>query len=441
MTDRLDIPAAEQPSATASTAAASTAPADQRRAPDRAARAERLLIPAAFITALGNNVQLIAGAVIMIRTAGSMMAVGWLFIAVAAPQALLSPLFGRLADRLDRRRLWIGCDGASALLALVLPVWLAAGGPRAAGIYGGNFALAIAAALFFPVSAALVKERVRPQRLRRFNADYEMATQAGMLLSATVGGLAVQTFGAEPLLYFNAGTFAASALCLVAVGPRHASRHIAWSQAPNTPSAPPSSPVPIGRIILLFAQGSVVVTIFNALLPVLIIGEMHRGAGTFGAVDALGSLGFLAATGTYRIVGRRFPDLRIAVAGHLSGAFLLAVQPRFGLVFLTLELPVSALIFGQSRIAVRNALMAAVEPARTGRAFGLANSGGLAATIVVMPCVAAVTDRTGADDGFLLLAALSAAAVALAAVLLRPFVSAARTRPEAVQSPDADPVG
>ncbi|MEU1318814.1 hypothetical protein [Streptomyces tibetensis] len=71
-------------------------------------RAERLLVPAAFATALGNNVQLIVGALLMIREQQTMMAVGWLFIAVAGPQALLSPFFGRLADRFDRRALWIG---------------------------------------------------------------------------------------------------------------------------------------------------------------------------------------------------------------------------------------------------------------------------------------------------------------------------------------------
>jgi MFS family permease len=436
-TDRLAVPAAASPSA-----ADPTRPPHPDRAPRRTARAERLLIPAAFITALGNNVQLIAGAVIMIRAAGSMMAVGWLFVAVAAPQALLSPLFGRLADRRDRRRLWIGCDGASALLALVLPVWLAAGGDRSVGIYGCNLALAVATALFFPVSAALIKERVRPERLRRFNADYEMATQAGMLLSATVGGLAVQTFGAEPLLYFNAGTFAVSALCVAAVGPRQAAAGrvsaalpAAKSASAADPQRPAGAPVPLARIILLFAQSSVVVTIFNALLPVLVIGEMHRGAGTFGAVDSLGSLGFLAASGTYRLVSRRWADLRIAVAGFLAGTVLLALQPQFGLLFLTLELPVSALIFGQSRIACRNVLMAAVDQARVGRAFGLANSSGLAATIVLMPCVAAVADGTDAQYGFVLLAAISAAAISLAAVLLRPFARGAAASSDAPSQP------
>ncbi|WP_199830926.1 MFS transporter [Streptomyces sp. NBRC 110028] len=113
-----------------------------------------------------------------------MMAVGWLFIAVAGPQALLSPFFGRLADRFDRRALWIGCDVTSAALALGLPLWLACGGAPGAGLYSANLALATVGALFFPASSALIKERIPAGRLRRFNARYEMGTQAGMLLSA-----------------------------------------------------------------------------------------------------------------------------------------------------------------------------------------------------------------------------------------------------------------
>ncbi|WP_194894059.1 MFS transporter, partial [Catenulispora pinisilvae] len=175
-------------------------------------RAERLLVPAAFVTALGNNVQLIAGALLMIRDDRTMLSVGLLFVAVAVPQVVLSPYFGRLADRHDRRRLWIGCDLASAVLALALPVWLACGGAQGVGVYAANFALAVVAALFFPVSNAMVKERVRASQVRRFNANYEMATQGGMLLSATVGGLLVQRLGASPLLVFNAGTFLVSAV-------------------------------------------------------------------------------------------------------------------------------------------------------------------------------------------------------------------------------------
>lgn len=406
-----------------------------RRVPaDRAARAERLLAPAAFATSLGNNVQLIAGALLTLRADRSMMAVGWLFIAVAAPQALLSPWFGRLADRADRRRLWIGCDLTSALIALALPVWLVSGGAPGVGLYAGNCALAIISALFFPASGALIKERVRPARLRRFSADYEMATQAGMLLSAAVGGLAVQWFGATALLVFNAATFVVSAMCVAAVGARatpdapvpapdsetRTDSDTRTETGPAPESVPvPHPPIPLGRLILLYAQGSVVVTVFNALLPVLVLSELHRGTGVYGLVDALGSLGFLLATGAYRVLSRRTTDLRIGLGYFLVNNALLAVQARFGIIGLMIGVPIGAFCFGQSRIAARNLLLANADAEHVGRAFGLANSGALAATIAVMPVVSAVTDHSSARSGFVVLAAISALAAAAAAVLLR----------------------
>lgn len=378
-------------------------------------RAERLLVPAAFVTALGNNVQLIAGALLVLRADRTMLSVGWLFIAVAAPQVLLSPVFGRLADRLDRRRLWVTSDLTSALVALALPVWLWRHGAAGPGIYVANLALAVLSALFFPASAALIKERVPGERLRRFNANYEMATQAGMFLSATVGGLCVQTFGAIPLLIGNAGTFLVSAVCVLAVGKRKSEYTLAAIE--EAAAVAPRRPQ-IGWLIVLFAQSSVVVTIFNALLPKLVIGEFHRGAGTYGAADALGSLGFLAATWSYRALAPKLGDLRIALAGYLVCDVLFVAQPNFGVAGLLPLVLLGAFLFGHARIASRNLLMSSVDPSRTGRVFGTANGGGLAATIGAMLVVAELTDRTDAAFGFAATALLSGSAVAACAVRL-----------------------
>ncbi len=382
-------------------------------------RAERLLVPAAFATALGNNVQLIVGALLMIREQQTMMAVGWLFIAVAGPQALLSPFFGRLADRFDRRALWIGCDITSAALALALPLWLACGGSPGPGIYSANLALAVVGALFFPASSALIKERVPADRLRRFNARYEMGTQAGMLLSATIGGLSVQAFGAVPLLVFNAGTFIVSALCVVAVARRPDRALTGTAAGGPAPAAAPRGPLRMRRFILLYAQGSVVVTVFNALLPTAVISELRLGAATFGAVDALGCLGFLAATGAYRIVSRHSPDLRIAVVGFLLCHVGLVLQSQFGIVGYLVGVPLGAFFFGQARIASRTMLMTSADDATVGRVFGLANGGGLAATVAVMFLVATVTDHSDTRYGFGVLAALALLATLSAGLLLR----------------------
>ncbi|MBB5775152.1 MFS transporter [Nonomuraea jabiensis] len=378
----------------------------------------RLLIAAAFTTALGNNVQLITGALLLAREQQTMMAVGWLFIAVALPQAVLSPYLGRLADRLDRRALWIACDTVSGIVALGLPLWLAAGGAAEAGIYAANFALALVSAIFVPASAALIKERVPGGAvLRRFNGRYEMATQAGMLLSATVGGLAVQLFGAVPLLVFNAATFAVSALCVTATGRTRAAGGLAAE--PVEAAGPDRPPLPMGSLILLYAQGSVVVTVFNALLPTYVLIELDRGAGTFGAIDALGSLGFLAAAAGYRLFAQRYSDLRIAVVGFLACSLLIVAQGRLGVAGLAVLVPLGAFVFGQARISSRNLLMARAGRTDIGRVFGLANGGGLAATIVVMLLVAAVTDHTSAGVGFAALGAFALLSTAWALVLQR----------------------
>jgi MFS family permease len=178
-----------------------------------------LLLPAAFITSLGNNIQLLGAALLLVRAHGSMLDVGWLFIAVAVPQAVLSPYFGRLADRFDRRRLWVGCDLLGAVAALALPIGLALGVSQQPLVYATNFPLAVVAAQFMPASAALIRERVPARQLRRFNAHYEIALQCGMLLSASVGGVALQYFGPQPLFTFNALTFVLSATLVFAVGP------------------------------------------------------------------------------------------------------------------------------------------------------------------------------------------------------------------------------
>jgi MFS family permease len=393
----------------------------------------KLLLPAAFITSLGNNIQLLGAALLLVRAQGSMLDVGWLFIAVAVPQAVLSPYFGRLADRFDRRRLWIGCDLISAIAALCLPLGLALGAPQQVLIYATNFALAVVAALFIPTSAALVRERVPAAELRPFNGHYEMALQCGMLLSASVGGFALQYFGSTPLFVFNGLTFVASALFVIAVGAARRRIQLPPATAPEASTAPTRSEasgaptvglvglpsLPLGPLALLFGQGLVVVTVFNALLPVLLVGEWHRGPAVLGVVDAVGGVGFLLAAVAYRWSAVRFGDLRLAVVGFLVCNVLLVMQPLFGVSALTGLVLVGAFVFGQARIAARSLLMTSVDESRVGHAFGVANGYGLAATVAVMLVTSVVTGRTDTRYGFLTLTAISALAAVLAIVWIR----------------------
>jgi len=386
----------------------------------------RLLLPAAFITSLGNNIQLLGAALLLVRAQGSMLDVGWLFIAVAVPQAVLSPYFGRLADRFDRRRLWIGCDLLGSAAALALPIGLALGVSQQPLVYATNFALAVIAAQFTPASAALSRERVPAVHLRRVNAHYEIALQCGMLLSACVGGVALQYFGPTPLFTFNALTFALSAVLVFRVGTGRRTQELPLETTP----AAHRSEMPLAPLAVLFGQDLVVVTVFNALLPVLLIGEWHRGPALLGVVDALGGAGFLLAAAVYRRSAARLGDLRLAIGAFLICTSLFALQPLFGVPLLMALVPLGAFVFGQARIATRSLLMTSVDESRVGYAFGLANGYGLAATVVVMLITSVVTGRSDTRYGFATVAAISLLTAGLAAAWIP------RRRAAAVRVPD-----
>ncbi|ADD45420.1 MFS transporter [Stackebrandtia nassauensis] len=363
-------------------------------------RAERLILPAALITCLGNNIQLTAGALLVLATERSAMAIAWVFIATAVPQALLSVPFGRLADRLDRRRLCLACDVLSGVLAVALPIALAAGVPGPTAVYTVTFGLAVLSTLFLAASNALVKERVAEVRLGRFSANFDMATSAGSLLSTAAGGVAVQLFGPEPLFVFNGLSFWASAVCWLALGNRTAAPETTPEPA-TTATVAPVKP-PLKRLATLYALTNVIITVSNVLIVVMVVQMFHHGPGTLGLVDGLAGCGMLLAGFVYKRVRRRHEDLRIALAGFLGLVVVVVLQPSIGPAGMLLFLP-GGLVFGLSRIASRTLLLSAIDERRAGRVFGSANAVALLASVAATLAVSYASDTWHPWYGFGLL--------------------------------------
>jgi MFS family permease len=408
--------------------------------PPQASRAERLLVPATFITSLGNSIQLTASAVLIVQTERTTLAVGWLFIAVAVPQVLLSLYFGRLSDRFDRRVLSIVADVLSAAAALALPVWLLLGGSAKFGAYVAGFVLAALAALFTPASGALVKERVPAERLGPFNANFEIATQAGTLLSAAAGGFVIQIFGVKPLFAFNAITFIASATLLYAIGqrqaagvtppsPTHDDALDACFAAPDDSAATDLAPspgghpvatlhLPIARLGLLYALGNIVITLSNALLVVLVLQAFQRGAGVLGLVDALAGIGIMLAAAAYKRVSLRISNLRIALLGYLACSAVIALEP-FHVAILMVLIPFAGMTFGLARVAARTMLMRAVEESRAGRVFGATQAVGLGLGATFTVALATLADHTSIRIAFFGLALVVAVGTATTVASLR----------------------
>jgi MFS family permease len=401
-----------------------TAPA----AMPKANRAERLIVPATFITNLGNGIQLTAVSYLVFTTKSTTLAVGWLFIAVAIPQVALSLYFGRLADRIDRRTLAVIADVGSAVAAIALPIWLYFGGPSDVSSYVVSFALAILSALFLPASSALIKERIPLERLGHFNANFEIALQAGTMLSAAIGGFVIAAVGVNPLFYFNGVTFVGSAILLWAVGRRPDGILSAATEAAKT--AAEAVRQPIRRLALLYAIGNIVIIVGNTILIVLVIQGFKSNVGILGVTDAAFGIGVLFAAWSFKKLSAKTSTAKVALIGYLAFATVLALETTHLWVLVGI-IPLAGLTFGLARIAARTSLMKAAPEQKVGFIFGATNAFGLGAGTIATVAISLLIDNTHVRYGFYALAGL-VAVIAIATV-----VSLPRERAERVELAEA----
>ncbi|HEY6788839.1 MAG TPA: MFS transporter, partial [Trebonia sp.] len=342
----------------------------------RSRTAERLLIPASFITTAGNAFQITAASVFVYRVDANALAVGWVFIAFSLPGAALAFLFGKLVDRLDRRTLSIIADVSSAVISFALPVWLWSGGSHKTGAYAATFLLACSAALFIPASNALVKERIRDERLGAFNAHFELASNAGMLIGSGLAGVLFVAFGPVPLFIFNSGTFVASAVLTSLIGRKRAAPAASTATAdraaggPDGEAAggPDSAPRarPVKRLALLYVNVNLGLIVASTLLLVVILRSFHQGPWLIGVSDALAFSGFAVGATIFPKVSARVRLLPLAVLTMLANVVFWCLEPLNYIVLMCL-IPFAGVVYALTRISARTLLMKASPDDRVGR--------------------------------------------------------------------------
>jgi MFS family permease len=381
----------------------------------RSERTEWLLLPANFITTAGNAFQLTAASILVFHAASDALAVGWLFIAVAIPQVVLAVLFGRLVDRHDRRTLSVTADLCSAMAALALPIWLWLGGSHTLGSYLANFLLACSAALFMPASNALVKERIRDDRLTLFNSHFEMSNNTGMLAASALAGILYVAVGPIPLFIFNSATFVASASLTWAVGRKPAQVTLA-GQEPEAeelksqqarPAADRPAGQPIKRLALLYVNAGMGLVVASTLLLVLILHTFHKGPWLVGVTDAAAFGGFLVGATIYPKISARVNMLTLAVIAMLGNLVCWCLEPLNWIVLLCV-IPCGGLCFAIARISARTLLMRASPHEQVGRIFGGTQAATLALSIVVTVVMSEIADSVDVRLAFWALGILQA---------------------------------
>jgi MFS family permease len=190
----------------------------------------RLLFWARTISFFGTNLAPIAVAFGILGIGGSASAVGLAFAAWTLAQVSTLLVGGVVADRLPRRLVMIGSDSANFAVRAAMGALLVSGHARVWELVALQAVGGAAAAFYSPASTGLVPETVPAPLLQQANGLMSIARYAAFPFGAAAGGALVATLGPGYALLLDAGTYATSALLLVAMKLARSAR---TAEAPN----------------------------------------------------------------------------------------------------------------------------------------------------------------------------------------------------------------
>ncbi|GIH24634.1 MFS transporter [Acrocarpospora phusangensis] len=401
-------------------------PGRHRRPPERQATYGEVLAIGEFralwlgqgMSLLGDQLAQVALAVLVYTRTQSPLATAAVYALTYLPPIIGGPLLAGLADRFPRRRVMLLCDLIRAGLVAIMAV----PGVPFPVLCTLVFLIVLLSAPFSAARAALLPEILEGDRYVIGSALQNMTNQAVQMLGFAAGGAVIAGLGPYRALALDCATFLGSALILLAGVRRRPAPALADGNLPSMwTMTRAGARMVFGdrrlRTLVLFAwlcgfyvlpEGIAVpyaAELDDGRLPVPVIGGLLMAAMPTGTV--LGAFLF-----------SRFvtPSGRLRAMGWMSmltcaPLILCAMRPPLEIV---LVLWVLSGVGGAYQLAANAAFVQCVPPERRGQAFGLVQSGLLAAQGVGILIGGALAQELGPEP---VVALAGAAGLSVAAVL------------------------
>jgi MFS family permease len=211
-------------------------------------------------------------------------AVAALLIAATVPPIVLSPLTGRLVDRVDSRILLTAVGlGQAACCALM------AYSRSTAVLIALSALLAAGLAVTQPTFAALLPSMAGRAQLGRAVAIGQTATSVGMLVGPAAAGLLVGRYGLRVPLLLDGATY----LAVVVAGLTLRTRR----NAPAVPGAEPAAAREtdwllrrdrlLAAITVMISTAVGAVSLINVVEVFFVRGDLHASAGVYGLISSV----------------------------------------------------------------------------------------------------------------------------------------------------------
>jgi MFS family permease len=322
----------------------------------------RLFYAALLVAGVGGQLQTFASLLQIYELTGSPLHLGLTGLARALPVITLSLVGGVVADRVDRIRFSMACQGLTGLFSVALAILTFAGAIDVWHIYLFTFLGGATAALNHPSQSAIIPNLVPRHHLLNAVALNSTVRQSSVVLGPVIGGVAIAAFSFAPTYLLNGAAHLVTVgmMALIRIAPVAARP----AQSAMQGLAEGLQFVRRRSIILVLLAADSAETLFGryqAMLPV-IAAHVDVGATGLGLLSAAPGAGSLFGAMLVMSLGDiRYKGLVVigALLAYSASLVLLALSPWFAL---SLAATFLLGMFDSLQATPRNAVIQLVTP-------------------------------------------------------------------------------
>jgi predicted MFS family arabinose efflux permease len=382
----------------------------------------RLYFVGEVFSMAGSGLHAVALGWYLLERTGSATSVGLVWAVGLGSGIVMLPFAGPLADRYPRRTLAIGSDVFRLVLVAAMAALAFAGSPSIPALYVLTFLVGLGHSVFWPSITALLQEVIRPDQLTEASGLSEITWQVGNLTGAALGGPVLIAFGLGTAFAIDAATYAVSAAALLALhhrpapveGPHPSGLAMARDGLAYLRRHPAIAGFGIASVIPWVATISLNVVIVSYVLDVL-----HLTATAYGLADMTYGVGAMASGVFAALLVTRVGEWRAmtGVMVALIGCYtVLAATPAAVPVFYA-TLFLAGFCSSGFRVITTAYLFKVVPNEMMGRTSSSFLLVSMVLQVVVTLSVGPLVNHTSARGGFVLLAAIVAAGLAVLAAV------------------------
>lgn len=283
----------------------------------------RLFFAGQFVSVTGTWMQSIAQSWLVLTLTSSAIKLGLVNVLQFAPILVLGLVSGLVADRFPRRRILMGTQAISAILALTLTLLTWTDSVRLWHIYLLALSLGIVNSFDMPSRQAFVGDMVGKEDLQNAIALNSSLFNAGRLIGPAIAGVLLSAFGPTLCFGLNALSYLAVLASLLMMTMPHAiprSTHSRGVSQIREGLSYVRRTQTVAMTLSLVGMAGIFGLSFNVWMPLLAKHELNTGARGFGLLMASLGLGSLigALLLAFRVKSPR-PGRMLATAALLGG--------------------------------------------------------------------------------------------------------------------------